>query len=126
MMARTDQQCIPLAHVQDCDLRMIDAAPRHHDGCSDRREQLVAGMEVSSHKAPIVLLEEFASLPANAPVAIAATSFTRSDKSCRRPMPAKRTALGAAQASTDIINISVMTGVRITVVSEPPSAYWWK
>jgi len=32
--------------------------------CSDRREQLVAGMEVSSHKAPIVLFEEFTSLPA--------------------------------------------------------------
>ena len=33
---------------------------------NDRREQLVAGMEVSSHKAPIALFEEFASLPAPA------------------------------------------------------------
>jgi crotonobetaine/carnitine-CoA ligase len=34
--------------------------------CGDRREQLVTGMKASSHKAPIVLLEEFASLPAPA------------------------------------------------------------
>jgi acyl-CoA synthetase (AMP-forming)/AMP-acid ligase II len=34
--------------------------------CGDRREQLLAGMETSSHKAPIVLFEELASLSAPA------------------------------------------------------------
>src|ERR1700687_3741743 len=34
--------------------------------CGDRREQLLVGIEASSHKAPIVLFEEFASLTAPA------------------------------------------------------------
>ena len=58
------------------------------------------------------------------PANVAEIPLTNAHSRLKSRMPWKSGAHGIAQMSAETISIAEMTGVRASVVSDPPNAYW--